>query len=177
MKKILSSLLLIAFAFTTFNACAQNNEDKSKRPSPPATASATLSNGTTITINYSQPSLKGRTVGKDVEPMRGKVWRAGANEATTFEVNKDVTINGKSLPAGKYSLFMIDNGDTWTLIFNKNSDFWGTEYEKNKDQDFLHVDVPASKPDAIAEKLTYTIDNSGKVTLVWGDKEVSFNVQ
>jgi hypothetical protein len=177
MKKLFSTVLVIALAFTTFTAVAQNNDDKSKRPSPPATASGTTADGTTITINYSQPSLKGRTIGKDVEPMKGKVWRAGANEATTFEVNKDVTINGEKLPAGKYSLFMIDNGDKWTLIFNKNWNFWGTQYEQNKAQDVLHVDVPAAKADSIAEKLTYTIDDNGMVTLLWGDRKVSFEVK
>src|SRR5687768_6088324 len=116
MKKfaLLLNFLLIA---TIFVACAQ--EDKSKRPSPPAVAKETISSGATITINYGQPSVKGRTIGKDLEPMEGKVWRAGANEATVFETDKDVTIEGKSLPAGKYAFFTIDNGSEWTLIFNK----------------------------------------------------------
>jgi hypothetical protein len=178
MKKFFSTALLFAFALTTFTAMAQGNQDKSKRPSPPATASATTDNGVTITINYSQPSLKGRTIGKDVEPMKGQVWRAGANEATTFEVNKDVTINGEKLPAGKYSLFMIDNGDTWTLIFNKVWNTWGAfDYEKNKGEDALQVNVPVAKPSSSTEKLTYTVDKSGKVTLMWGDKQVSFTVK
>jgi len=85
MKKIFS-IALIAATFISSAAIAQ--DDKSKRPSPPAKAEATLQNGTTISFDYSQPSVKGRTVGKDLEPMAGKVWRTGANEATVFEVSQ-----------------------------------------------------------------------------------------
>src|SRR5918912_1201087 len=139
MKKLLSLMLLSAVLLSNLNACAQ--EDKSKRQSPPAKVTQTISSGATVTIDYSQPSLKGRTVGKDVEPMDGKVWRAGANEATVFEVSKDVKVEGKTLPAGKYALFMIANPDEWTIIFNKKWDQWGLDYEKNKSQDALQVKV------------------------------------
>ena len=77
-------------------------QDKSTRPSPPAKATGTSVKGATITIDYSQPSVKGRIIGKEIAPY-GQVWRTGANEATTFEINKDVMINGKSLKAGKYN--------------------------------------------------------------------------
>ncbi len=174
MKKILTLSLLAAVLISSLNACAQ--EDKSKRPSPPAKVTETVSSGATVTIDYSQPSLKGRTIGKDVEPMNGKVWRAGANEATVFEVSKDVKVEGKTLPAGKYALFMIANDNEWTIIFNKKWDQWGLDHEKNKDQDVLQVKVKPMKAGTSTEKLTYTIDKSGKVTLMWGDRNVSFNV-
>ena len=174
MKKLLSFTFLSAVLISSLNACAQ--DDKSKRPSPPAKVTQTISSGATVTIDYSQPSLKGRTIGKDVEPMNGKVWRAGANEATVFEVNKDVKVDGNSLPAGKYALFMIANDNEWTIIFNKKWDTWGAfDYEKNKGEDALQVKVKPMKG-ATTEKLTYTIDKSGKVTLMWGDRNVSFNV-
>jgi hypothetical protein len=172
----MKSLLFLALvSLVTFNASAQ--ADKSKRPSPPATVSQKLASGATITIDYSQPSVKGRTIGKDVEPMPGKAWRAGANEATVFQADKDVQVEGKALPAGSYSVFMIDNGSNWTVIFNKNAKIWGTEYEKNKSADFLQVTVPAAKAASFTEKLTYTIDAKGKVSLMWGDKQVNFNVK
>src|SRR5690606_18736173 len=85
-------------------AQAQNNPPKS----PAVSATETLSKGIEVTINYGQPSLNGRTIGKDVEPMAGKVWRAGANAATTFEVSKNVRVQGKDLAAGKYGFFVID---------------------------------------------------------------------
>jgi hypothetical protein len=128
MKKLVSIALFSGILLITVNAHAQ--EDKSKRPSPPATASATTSKGVTIKIDYSQPSVKAREIGKDVEPMKGKVWRTGANEATVFEVNKDVNINGKALKAGKYGLFTIWNGDSWTVIFNKTWNQWGASITK-----------------------------------------------
>jgi hypothetical protein len=109
--------------------------------------------------------------------MPGKVWRAGANEATVFESDKDVKIEGKDLKAGKYSVFMIDNGSDWTIIFNKNWKIWGTTYEDNKTADVLQVKVPAGKSSSFTEKLTYTIGKDGKVSLMWGDKLVSFKVK
>src|SRR3954447_23783089 len=129
MKKLLSFTLLITVLISSLNACAQ--EDKSKRPSPPAKVTQTIGSGATVTIDYSQPSLKGRTIGKDVEPMNGKVWRMGANEATVFETDKDVEIEGKTLPAGKYSLFGLGVNDDFTLIFNKAWNIWGTQYDQN----------------------------------------------
>jgi hypothetical protein len=170
MKQVLFSALL----FLSLVACGQ--EDKSKRPSPPAMAKETIKSGAVISIDYSQPSVKGRTIGKDLEPLEGKVWRAGANEATVFEVNKDVKVEDKALPAGKYGLFTIMNGDEWTIIFSKTWKQWGAFTYKDAD-DALRVKVKADKAKAFAEKLTYTIDKSGKVSLMWGDKQVDFSVK
>ncbi|PZP48341.1 MAG: hypothetical protein DI598_10035 [Pseudopedobacter saltans] len=156
----------------------KSKEDKSKRPSPPASVTETISSGATISINYGQPSLNGRTPGIDVEPKDDTVWRAGANEATVFETDKDVTINGQALPAGKYAFFTIKHGEEWTLIFNKVWKTWGAyDYSKNKDQDALTVTVPQEQPLAPSQKLLYTIDKAGKVTLIWGPEQISFNVQ
>ena len=171
MKPILFCVAL----FATVMACGQ--QDKSKRPSPPASAKETLKNGTVVSIDYSQPSLKGRTVGKDVEPMTGQVWRAGANEATVFEVSKDVKIEGQTLAAGKYALFILPEEKEWTVIFNKKWDRWGTTYDQYKDQDALKVKVKPGKAATPAEKLTYTIDKDGKVALLWGDVKMDFKVQ
>jgi hypothetical protein len=179
MKKILSLALFSGMLLMSLSAHAQNDskppEDKSKRPSPPAMASATTSNGIDIKIDYSQPSVKGREIGKDVEPMKGKVWRTGANEATVFEVSKDVQINGKSLPAGKYGLFSLWNGDTWTIIFNKTWNQWGAFNYKDAD-DVLRVDVPNVKPASPSEKMTFTVGKDGKVALAWGNVGFNFTV-
>ena len=172
MKKFLSFALLSGILLISVNAHAQ--DDKSKRPSPPAMASATTSKGVTINIDYSQPSVKGREIGKDVEPMKGKVWRTGANEATVFEVNKDVTINGKTLKAGKYGFYSIWNGDSWTLIFNKTWNQWGTKYSDADDA--LRVDVKNMPPSKTSEKMTFLVDKSGKVTLAWGNVGFAFTV-
>ena len=174
MKKLLLSLIA-GTLFTTFSASAQMT--KGSRPSLPDTVKATTATGVNIEIDYSRPLVKGRTIGKDLEPMDGKAWRAGANEATTFVFNKDVKVEGKNLPAGKYSFFTIKNGNVWTLIFNKNWKIWGTTYDANKDADVLHVDVKGTKAPSFSEKVTYTIDKSGKVSLLWGDYLVSFTVK
>jgi hypothetical protein len=165
-----SLLLSAAVAIATLTACAQP-------ASPPASASQTIAGGATVTIDYSQPSVKGRTIGKDLEPMQGKVWRAGANAATVFTTDKDVTVEGKALPAGKYSVFMIDNGSNWSVIFNKNWKIPGTSYEANKSADFLTVSVPAGKTATFSEKLTYTVGKDGKVSLLWGDKQIDLHVK
>jgi hypothetical protein len=170
----MKSLLLLAIA-TTSMLFASAQDDKSARPSPPVEAKVTLDNGTVITINYSQPSVKGRIIGKDLEPMEGKVWRTGANEATVFEVSKDVKIEGKTLPAGKYALFTIVNGDEWTFIFNKTWKQWGAYNYKEAD-DALRINEKGDKADKPAEKLAITIGKDGKVTLLWGDKKVDFQV-
>jgi len=166
-------LFLLPIAMIAITACGQG--DKSKRPSPPAKASGATSSGTMITIDYSQPAVKGRTIGKDLEPLPGKVWRTGANEATVFEVSKDVKVEGQALPAGKYGLYSIANGDDWTIIFNKTWNQWGTEYKEADDA--LRVKVKAKKASKFAERFTITTGKDGKVTLWWGDNQVEFNVQ
>ncbi len=181
MKKLLTFTLL--FLLVTFAAQVHaqgspgdNAEQRLKRASPPAEVTQTTSKGVTITINYSQPALKGRTMGKDVEPMAGKVWRTGANEATVFEINKDVMIEGQKLPAGKYGLYSISGDNQWTIIFNKTWKTWGAFSYKQTD-DVLRVMVKPGKSPAFMERMTFTIDKSGKVALMWGNTEVDFHVQ
>jgi hypothetical protein len=170
MKKL---LLLSAIAVSTLGVMAQ--ADKSKRPSPPAKVTETTSKGITISIDYSQPAVKGREIGKEIAPY-GQVWRTGANEATVFEINKDVKIQGKSLPAGKYSLWSIPGKDEWTIIFNKKWNVWGTQYSGEGD-DALRVTVKPGKAPQFTERMTFQIAKSGKVSLLWGNDEVDFNVQ
>ena len=171
MKKILSFCAIAAFSLAAFTSCAQ---DKSKRPSPPAKATMTTTKGVTISIDYSQPSVKGRTIGKEIAPF-GEVWRTGANEATTFEVNKDVTIAGKKLPAGKYGLYSIPGEKEWTIILNKKTDLWGSN-GYSQDNDVLRVVSKPGKSKAFTEMMTFVINQSGMVSLMWGDVQVDFKV-
>ena len=170
MKK---ALLLSGILFVGLIACSQ--QDKSKRPSPPApVASATIASGAMVSVDYSQPAVKNREIGKDIAPY-GQVWRTGANEATVFEVSKDVQIEGKSLPAGKYSLYSVPGKDEWVFIFNKTWNQWGTVYDVN--QDALRVTVKPGKSPQFTERMTITVDKSGKVSLMWGDMEADFHVK
>jgi hypothetical protein len=171
MKKIIACTLLLVTLLASTALWAQ--EDKSKRPSPPAELNATV-NGTTLKINYSQPAVNGRTIGNEIAPF-GQVWRTGANEATTFEVSRDVKIEGKELKAGKYALFTIPGADEWTIIFNKQPAQWGS-FKYDEKQDALRVKVKPAKAKEFKERMTFAYNN-GKVELLWADTEVDFAVQ
>jgi hypothetical protein len=170
MKKILL-LTLIVGLFTNLNVSAQ--QDKSKRASPPAIVSQTLGSGAEISIDYSRPSIKGRSM--DVLTPAGKVWRTGANEATVFETSKDVSIEGQKLPAGKYSIYSIPGEKEWTLIFNKTWKQWGTVYKESEDA--LRINVKPGKSKQFAEMMTFEIAKNGKVSLMWADTQIDFKVQ
>lgn len=142
------SLLMLAVTFMSY--CQE-------RPSPPMKAEGTI-NGAEITVNYSSPAVKGRTIFGELVPL-GKVWRAGANEATIFETSKDIKVEGKTLSAGKYSFFIIPNENTSTFIFNKQTGQWGTQYDEK--QDALRVDVASGTTSTLTERLTYDILSDG----------------
>jgi hypothetical protein len=173
MKSVSSFLLAGILCLAVFKSNAQ--QDKAKRPSPPATTTQKVGT-TTIKIDYSQPSIKGRTIGTDLEPIENKIWRAGANEATTFEFDKDVIIEGKMVPKGKYSFFILVNGEAWTLIFNKTWKQWGAFQYKEAD-DVLRVSVRDNEVETFSEQLTYKIDKEGTVHILWGNRDVSFLIQ
>ncbi|MCC6289435.1 MAG: DUF2911 domain-containing protein [Chitinophagaceae bacterium] len=172
MKRMLFMPLLAATVLVTSIACAQDQ----KPASPPAKVSEKIASGATITINYSQPSVKGRTIGKDLEPLPGKVWRTGANEATVFETDKDITVEGQKLPAGKYGLFTIAGDKEWTIIFNKTWKQWGA-FKYSDADDALRVKVPVGKAPAFTETFTIKIGEDGKVSLLWGNTETDFAVK
>ena len=172
---------------TAITAVAQptpNISDTAKRPplaSPRDSIVGTLMSGATITMTYGSPAIKGRTIGKNLDPYDDTVWRAGANEATTFAVNKDVTIEGKKLPAGRYALFAIKHGNDWTFIFNKMWNTWGAySYKQNKAQDALQVNVTGSNSGGTYynERLKYVINpEAGTVFLFWGNLVASFTIK
>lgn len=133
-----------------------------ERASPPKTAEGTI-NGAEITVNYSSPAVKGRTIFGDLVP-EGKVWRAGANEATIFKTSKDIKIQGEPLAAGEYSLFVLPNQSGSTFILNKQTGQWGTQYDES--QDVLRVTADQQKTSSPTENLTYEIEDDGLV-LKW----------
>lgn len=176
MKKLLFFTLITAFFFTTFNVSAQKAmEDKSKRASPPDSAIVTTKTGLTIKISYGSPSVKGRAIGGNEIAPYGKVWRTGANEATVFEINKDVKIEGKLLRAGKYSFYSIPGEKKWIIIFNKIWHQWGTVYKESEDA--LRVTVDTGTAPAFTEMLKFKAEKSGVVSFMWGDVKVSFKVK
>jgi hypothetical protein len=168
------TILIATFILSAIVATAQ--PDKSKRPSPPALATETLASGAKISIDYSQPSVKGRTIGTDLEPMDGKVWRTGANEATVFVTDHDLMVEGQLLPAGKYGLFTVREGNDWTIIFSKTWNQWGA-FSYNQGDDQLRVKVKGAKAESPSEKFTFSIGKDGKIQFVWGDNLVAFFVK
>lgn len=174
MKKTRLITVVFVVAAMILNVCILSaQDDKSKRPSPPAQAKGTIGNAA-ITIDYSQPAVKGREIGVQLAPY-GKVWRTGANEATTFEVSADVKVEGKTLKAGKYGLFTIPGENEWVIIFNTVPDQWGSRnYDKSKDA--LRVSVKPGKTSDSTERFTISVENSGQVVMKWGNHEVNFSV-
>lgn len=146
------------------------------KPSPAAEASAILPSGASISIKYSQPSLKGRTPGKEIEPMMGKIWRAGANDATIFETDKDIKVSGQNLPAGKYAFFTLQNDKGTTLIFNKTWKQWGA-FQYKEAEDALRVIVKQTVAAESSEQLVYTVSSKGLVGLQWGTINIEFIVE
>ncbi|HEX8328746.1 MAG TPA: DUF2911 domain-containing protein [Hymenobacter sp.] len=138
------------------------------KPSPAATATGKIG-AADVTVNYSSPAVKGRKIFGGLEPF-GKVWRAGANEATTVEFSKDVTVEGKPLPAGKYGFFVIPAEGQWTVIFNKVPNQWGA-FKYDEKQDALRVMVTPRKAAALTERLLYEVTPKGLV-LRWENVEL-----
>ena len=150
LKKSLFAFALLAFV--AFTATAQ------EKASPARTAEGTAA-GSKITINYSSPAVKGRTIWGDLVPL-GQVWRAGADDATTFTTTKDITVQGKKLPAGTYSFFIIPGEYESTLIFNKVAKQWGA-YTYDAKEDALRVNVPSSQTSTMEERLVYEVKPDG----------------
>lgn len=160
------SFLALALLFLNF----LNAQEKA---SPAAVVTGKI-NGATINVNYSSPSVKGRKIWGALVPFN-EVWRAGANEATTFETDKDLTIEGVKLPAGKYSFFVIPSEKECIIIFNKEPKQWGASKYNDK-QDQLRVTVKQKVADTMAEKLVYTI-NKDTIVLSWENWNIPFSVK
>ncbi len=147
--------------------------DKSTRPSPPMTATGKVGSAT-ITINYSAPSAKGRTVMGGLIPY-DKVWRAGANEATIFETDKDVKVGGKAVPAGKYSLYVIATPTAWTIIINSETGQWGIkrggDTTRDPAKDVALVTVKSKQTKEVNERLVYKVLPKG-FSIAWDTTEV-----
>jgi len=134
-------------------------------------------NGLVVTVDYCQPSKKDRFIfgeekDKALVPY-GKWWRTGANEATVIKFSKDVTIAGKSLKSGTYSLFTIPNKNHWTIIFNQEVGQWGLSYDETKN--VMTVPVPSSQANSSAEQFKIRFveqPEGGDMILHWDTTQV-----
>lgn len=172
MKKTFKTIaLLLVAGFISANATAQEQ----KAPASPAATATGKIKDATITINYSSPAVKGRTIWGGLEKY-DKVWRAGANKTTTFETDKDITVQGKKLPAGKYNFFLIPKeSGTWTAIFNKEvTNTNPFNYKEAEDQ--LRVDVKVKPLKEVQERLVYKV-NKANVALEWEKISVPLSIK
>jgi DUF2911 family protein len=169
---VVLSVFCLALAVFAMNCCAQ--ADKSKRPSPPASATLDLGGGKSITLGYSSPRVKGRKIYGELVPF-GKVWRTGANEASTFVTTADITVGGTAVPAGSYTIFTIPDKDKWTLIISKKTGEWGTDYP-GPSNDLARVEMKASALSSPVENFTISFDKSatgGTMNIDWESTRAS----
>ena len=167
-------LFLVFCCLATMIAFGQT---KKPQPSPADSTAGTVA-GSYIKINYSSPSVKGRKIWGGLVPY-DKVWRTGANAATQFQTSKDITVNGKKLSAGKYSLFTIPGEKEWKIIFNSQTGIPGinengsTTDEPSKD--VLTVNATPVKSAAMNERFKIGVNNKGFV-LLWENLAVPVKI-
>ena len=189
MKRLRLIVLVLMFSFFLvfpFSSFSQSGEiPKSLK----ASVTQRLGADTDITIDYSRPGVKGRKIWGELVPYglapgnkysneKPYPWRAGANENTTIEINKDILIEGSRLPAGKYGIHMIPGEKEWVVIFSKNNSSWGS-YTYNQEEDALRITV---KPVAAPHKewLEFGFDDlagtSATAFLYWEKVRVPFKI-
>jgi hypothetical protein len=171
MQKRIALLAALIFAVSLL-ACSQD------KPSPAASTSCDLGGDKSVKTDYSSPRMRGRKVYGDLVPF-GKVWRTGANEATTFVASSDVVVGGKTVPAGSYTLFTVPGADKWTLIINKKTGEWGIPYKYESDE-LARVDMKVSKLPSALEDFTISYDKGGAgctLNIDWETTRASVDVK
>lgn len=166
MRKSIALLSVLCLALAVFVFISHAHQQN--KPSPPATASLDLGGGKSITIDYSSPRMRGRKIFGGLVPY-GQVWRAGANEATTFVTTADITVGGTAVPAGSYTLFAVPEQDKWTLIISKKTGEWGTQYP-GPSNDLARIPMKVSTLPSPLENFTISFDksaNGGALNMDW----------
>ncbi len=170
-------LLAVAFALCLASAFAAAQQQKAARPSPPASASCKFADGKMVKVDYSSPRMKGRKIFGDVVPF-DRVWRTGANEATTFLPDTVIEVDGHSVPAGAYTLFTLPTAGEWQLIISKQVGEWGTEYDAK--QDLVRTSLRKSALPAPVENFTISFDVASGTTcrmnIDWESTRVSVKI-
>jgi hypothetical protein len=164
---------IASFACSTLLAATAFAQSAKPASSPAETANVELKSGS-ITIKYAAPSMRGRKIMGELVPY-GKVWRTGANEATTFATNTVLKIGGRAVPAGTYTLFTLPSANQWMLIINKQTGQWGLEY--HQEQDLARIPMKSAKLASPQEKMSISFENtSGNSTelhIKWENTDVS----
>lgn len=176
LKRVLILLSLIALGLFLYSFFVENIF--SPRLSPKDTVEFKL-NDLKLEVFYNRPSKKERVIFGALVPYN-EVWRTGANEATTFETNKNLEVQGSFLPAGKYTLWTVPKDSTWNVIFNSKQYPWGVDSQMkplwDPNYDVLNIEVPIEKIDVTVEQFTIAFDNSTDnlfLTMAWDDTKIS----
>ena len=151
-----SALVCGLMLLVSFVAFAQ--QDKSKRPSPPGTATCQFADGKHVNIDYSRPSMKGRQIYGELVPW-DKVWRTGANEATTFVTDTNLNVGGTPVPAGAYTLFTVPSQSQWKLVISKKTGEWGIPYPEN--EDLARVNMKSEPLPSSVDEFTINFKQNG----------------
>ncbi len=145
--------------------------------SPPGEASVKFDDGKTVTIKYSRPSMRGRKIYGGLVPF-GKIWRTGANAATSLTTDANLDIGGTAVPAGSYTLYTLPGENSWQLIVNKQTGQWGTKYDQS--QDLARIPMKVGQLPAGLEIFTISLDKTGARTaalkLDWENTTASVNI-
>jgi hypothetical protein len=161
-------IISLAVALTASLAFA----DEAKKPASPPMKAETKIAGKTITVNYSAPSRRNRVIMGGLVPY-GEVWRTGANAATTLTTEADLMVGSVHVPAGTYTLYTIPTAGDWTLIINKQTGQWGTQYDKSQDLGRVQMTVKPVKNtvETFNIGLKPTAGKNGVLTLTWENAE------
>ncbi len=162
-----------AVAFTITLEAQKTTEVHPGKGGSPHVRSDWMVDGANISIEYGRPSIKGRTVGKDVAPY-GREWRTGADEATTLKTDKPLKFGTLSVPAGTYTLYTVPGETEWQLIVSKKTGQWGIPYPSG--QDLGRAPMKVSKTTAPVEQLTFAVDDTatgGTLRIDWGNASAS----
>ncbi len=130
-----------------------------------------------VTVTYGRPYKKGRVIFGGLEAY-GKVWRLGADQATTISFTKNTKFGDAEVPAGTYTLFALPTENEWTLILNSVLGQWGAfSYEKNKEKNVARVNVPVKKLDNVIEQLTIRFEKNKFMVIEWDQTQVEVTVK
>jgi hypothetical protein len=136
--------------------------------SPRDTVSLDISTGRRVYIDYGRPSMRGRRIMGGLVPY-GRVWRTGANAATTLVTDVDLELGGTAVPRGTYTLYTIPTASGWTLIVNRQTGQWGTQYEPARD--FARIPMRVSRLATPVEQFTMALERgragAGTLALSW----------
>lgn len=173
MKKIIVSLFVAAFAFSA------NAQIKTPAPSP-SQKTEQMVGLTDVTLEYSRPGAKGRTIFGDLVPY-GKVWRTGANKNTTLTFSTDFMVGGETLKAGTYALFTIPGEKTWDVILYSDASNWGTPGKWDDTKVAAKMTVTPEVMTMSVETFTITFDNltnnSAVIGILWENTYVGLKFE